>query len=84
MAQQERPDLPEDDAWWFSVAEAARRLGLSDSKVYELVDTGMLECIELGPESGFRRPQRRIPVSSLRAYVNRGRRLRPIRLSPQR
>ena len=46
------------------VPEAARYLGLSRSKVYELMDKGELRYAKFGSS-------RRIPVEAVEDYVNR-------------
>lgn len=59
-----------DDRLLLTVVEAARRLGISRSLLYELLATGEIEAIHVGR-------LRRIPADALTDYVDRQRVGRP-------
>jgi excisionase family DNA binding protein len=45
--------------------EAAKKMGVSLSKLYKLLRAGEIRSLKLGPQ------ERRIPMSEVRAYVDR-------------
>ncbi len=51
-----------DDAILLTVAEAAKRLMLSRSKVYELLASGAIDSVTIGRA-------RRIPVRAVRQFI---------------
>lgn len=59
-------DDPHDDLQLITIVEAARRLDLSRSKVYELIADGELPTVHIGRA-------RRIDLADLRAFVDRHR-----------
>ena len=62
--------LHTDDRLLLTVVDAARRLEISRSLLYELLATGELESIHVGR-------LRRVPAEALAAYVERQRSQRP-------
>jgi excisionase family DNA binding protein len=55
---------PADDQLLVTAEEAARRLGLGRTTVYDLLARGMLPSVTIGR-------CRRVPVSSLRSFIDR-------------
>jgi excisionase family DNA binding protein len=68
-AQSLQVTLETDDRLLLTVAEAARRLGIGRSLLYELLADGQVESIHVGR-------LRRIPTDALLTYVDRQRRSR--------
>jgi excisionase family DNA binding protein len=62
-----RADLEADARLLLTVAEAAHRLGIGRSLLYELLADGRVESIHIGR-------LRRIPADALAAYIDRQRR----------
>ncbi len=58
--------IERDDRLLLTVVEAARRLGIGRSLMYELLDAGQIESIHVGR-------LRKVPVAALGEYVERRR-----------
>lgn len=65
-----RPDGPDG---LLSVRDAAEWLGVGRTKVYELIAAGELEVVEGISKGGHGQPGRKVPVESLRDFVERRR-----------
>jgi len=59
-------NIEHDDRLLLTVVDAARRLGIGRSLMYELLDAGQIESIHVGR-------LRKVPVEALTEYVQRQR-----------
>lgn len=52
---------------FFGVPDIAKRWGVHQNFVYNLISSGVLPCLRIGP-AGSKRPVIRIPLDSLEAW----------------